>query len=315
MDETLIALIKRIGLTALDVGARGGVNADLSAIASAVDYFAFEPDRVECQRLNSTPAGDWKTTRFIPVALAAEAGEFSLNLYSKRGCTSKYEARQDLGKLFSRESYYDLDKVINVPCQPLDELVQIESIQEPAYMKIDVQSMEIEVFNGAVSTLRNNLCAVRTEVSFFPMYKDQPLFAEIDQRLRRDGFVPMRWLENHEWRRRTTKKPRSLDSGEVPYSRGQLIHADILYLQDPEGMSADSLSDLKRLVRLGILATCFEHYDHALAAFSIPAVRQFCLEEMKLDPEPAVKRMSQKHATLLRKLSWRLLRLLEKNFS
>jgi FkbM family methyltransferase len=316
MDKTLLALVDKIGLTALDVGARGGVNSDLAAIASSVSYIGFEPDKVECDRLNKTPnAGDWASARFLPIALANEKGTFNLNLYAKRGCTSKYVARKALGDLFSRGHFYNLDSVVKVPCQRLDDLLDTEDIVEPAYLKIDVQSMEVEVFDGAVKTLRDHLCAIRTEVSFFPMYEEQPLFAEIDLRVRGDGFVPMRWLESHDWRRTTLRKSNSLSMGDVPYSRGQLIHADVLYLQHPEALAADSLPAIRRILRLGLIAACYEHYDHALAAFAIPSVRQFCNDEMRLDPEAAVKRMSQANATLTRRLAWRLMRLLEKRFA
>jgi FkbM family methyltransferase len=316
MDKTLLSLIKQIGLTALDVGARGGVNADLKAIAPAVNYVGFEPDSLECARLNNSPNEfSWNTARFLPVALAAMPGEFSLNIYSKRGCTSKYKARKELGALFSRGHFYDLDAVVQVPCQRLDDLVEKDAILEPAYMKIDVQSMEIEVFDGAVKTLREHLCAIRTEVSFFPTYENQPLFAEVDQRLRRDGFVPMRWMESHDWRRSTSRKPRSLAGGDLPYSRGQLIHADVLYFQHPESLPTDTPSALRRLLRLGVIASCYEHYDHALAAFGNKTVQQYCGDVLKLDPEAAVKRMSQRQATLLRRVAWRLMRSMEKHFA
>jgi FkbM family methyltransferase len=316
MDKTLIALSKRIGLTALDVGARGGVNTDLKGIASEVSYVGFEPDQKECNRLNKLPnLGGWGASRFLPVALAAEPGIFSLNLYSQPGCTSKYQARKELGALFARGHYYDINSVVQVPCQRLDDLVSMEAIEEPAYMKIDVQGMEDEVFQGAEMTLRNHLCAIRAEVSFFPIYKDQPLFAEIDQRLRSNGFVPMRWLESHEWRRSTSRKPRKLSNNDIPYSRGQLIHADVLYLLHPETLPSNTPEAIRRLLRLGVLAACYEHYDHALAAFTIQAVRQYAHSELKLDLEAAVKRMSQAQASFARRLAYRAMRVLENNFA
>lgn len=316
MDQILLALAQKIGLTALDVGARGGVNTDLGPLAAATNYVGFEPDPEECARLSRTGiGGGWKNVKFVPVALAAQPGEFALNLYSKRGCSSKYTARQDLGQLFARGDFYNLDEVVKVPCQRLDDVLQSESIEEPAFMKIDVQSMEVEVFDGALKTLQEDLVGIRTEVSFFPMYEEQPLFAEIDQRVRRDGFVPMRWLENHEWRRATKKKPYSMADGALPFSRGQLMHADVLYLQHPEGLKTDSPKALRRLVRLGLVAACYQHYDHALAAFSIPAVRSFCQGELKLDAEQAVERMSQAEVTLGRRLGWRLMRALQNRFA
>lgn len=316
MDQTLLALAQQIGLTALDVGARGGVNTDLGPLAVATNYVGFEPDAEECARLSKTGiGGGWKNVTFVPVALADHAGEFQLNLYSKRGCSSKYTARKDLGKLFCRGDFYNLDQVVTVPCQPLDDVLTKEGIAEPAFMKIDVQSMEVEVFDGAVRTLKDDLVGIRTEVSFFPMYEDQPLFAEIDQRVRRDGFVPMRWLENHEWRRATGKKPYSMADGPLPFSRGQLIHADVLYLQHPEALATDTPKALRRLVRLGLVAACYQHYDHAMAAFSIPAVRSFCRDQWKLEPERAVERMSQAEVTLGRRLAWRVMRALQNRFA
>jgi FkbM family methyltransferase len=316
MDSSLLALAGHIGFTALDVGARGGVNDDLAALAPATHYVGFEPDAEECQRLNrSGISGGWKQVRFLPVALAAAAGEFDLNLYSKRGCSSKYTARQDLGKLFARGDFYKLDRTVRVPCQRLDDVLAAEKIEEPAFMKIDVQSMEVEVFDGAPRTLQEDLAGIRTEVSFFPMYEDQPLFAEVDQRLRKDGFVPMRWLESHEWRRATTKKPWSMADGPLPFSRGQLMHADVLYLLHPEALGHGTPRELRRLVRLGLMAACYQHYDHAHAVFTMPAVREFCMDLWKLDAAAAAERMSQAEATLTRRLAWRVMRALQRRFA
>ncbi|SKA92904.1 methyltransferase, FkbM family [Prosthecobacter debontii] len=316
MDHALLALAQNIGLTALDVGARGGVNTDLGPVAEATKYVGFEPDAVECARLqNAGIGGGWKQVQFVPVALADYEGTFDLNLYSKRGCSSKYRARQDLGKLFCRGEFYNLDQIVKVPCSRLDDVLHKEGILEPAFMKIDVQSMEVEVFNGAPRTLKEDLVGIRTEVSFFPMYEEQPLFAEIDQRVRQDGFVPMRWLENHEWRRATGKKPYSMADGPLPFSRGQLMHADVLYLLHPEALPTNDEKSLRRLVRLGLVASCYQHYDHAMAAFARPYVRQLCQDQWKIDPFKAVERMSQAEVTLTRRLAWRLMKTLQKNFA
>lgn len=316
MHNTLLTLAQKIGLTALDIGARGGVNSDLGELAAATNYVGFEPDAEECKRLNDRGVGGgWKSVKFIPVALAEKEGEFDLNLYSKRGCSSKYTARQDLGKLFARGDFYNLDRVVKVPCQRLDDVLGEVGIEEPAFMKIDVQSMEVEVFNGAPRTLKDSLVGIRTEVSFFPMYEDQPLFAEIDQRLREDGYVPMRWLESHEWRRTTKKKPYSLAEGELPFSRGQLMHADVLYLQQPEQLGSGSPQELRRLVRLGLVAACYQHYDHALAALSLPAVKDFCSQIGVYQAEKAIKEMSQQSVSLKNRLGWRLMRALQNRFA
>src|SRR6185295_17808248 len=53
---------------------------------------------------------------------------------------------------------------------------------------LDVQGGELMVLQGATATLRDVL-VLHTEVEFLPMYRRQPLFADIDTHLRGRGFV------------------------------------------------------------------------------------------------------------------------------
>ncbi len=55
-------------------------------------------------------------------------------------------------------------------------------------IKVDTQGSELEILEGAKETLRSvNL--IEIEVTFNPKYDGQPLFAEVDQFLRSQGFV------------------------------------------------------------------------------------------------------------------------------
>lgn len=60
-----------VGLSALDVGARGGVSTDLAEIAGAIEYYGFEPDSIECKKLNQGKSHQpWKSVTYLPTALA-----------------------------------------------------------------------------------------------------------------------------------------------------------------------------------------------------------------------------------------------------
>ena len=278
-------LAEKVGVIGLDIGARDGISADLKCIGNAVDFWGFEPDLEECDRLNSLPKPDGvKSVRYIPFAADEREHEFDLNLYRQRGCSSKYEADSALGALFSRDDYYILDDKISVKARPLDDMLDEYNIQSPAFLKIDVQGMEVDVFRGATGALKDSLVGIRTEVSFFPIYTGQPLFAEVDQFLRPFGFVPMRWLEFHEWRRSTKIKHPALSEGEIPYSQGQMMHGDVLYLLHPESLPDDTDSDIRRLIRLGIISVCYGHFDHARIVFLKPRVRAFVQELLGADP-------------------------------
>lgn len=284
-------------MSAMDVGARRGVSSDLLSIAPGVDVFAFEPDPEEHRRLAELEAASpWRSVTVIQSALGATPGEFELNLYRQRGCSSKFLARQEKGRLFSRGDYYIHDGTVTVPVRPLDQLVSERRLTAPSFMKIDVQGMEVEVFQGGRQTLSDSLLGVRTEVSFFPLYEEQPLFAEVDQTLRSFGLYPMRWIESHAWRRNSRKKLPTLGPEPMPYSFGQLMHGDLLYMAMPEDLDAETEEQMERLIHLGLISTCYEMLDHAHAAFDRGSVREYCRSRSGIDPIKALYSVSREKA-------------------
>lgn len=281
-------------LAAFDVGARGGAKHDLSPLASGVDYVLFEPEKEAYDRLPSQLSGQgWRSVRCVNTALAAESGSFPLNLYRQRGCSSRFAAADGVGDLYSRGDYYVLDGVVDVQAQTLDELVSDGEVISPNFIKIDVQGMELEVFLGSATALKSTVVGIRAEVNFFPMYEGQPLFPEIDLHLRPMGFVPMQWLEFHEWRRRTRRKYPNSAKDILPISRGQMMHADVLYLLHPEGLNSNTDQEKERLVRLGVVAACYGHFDHAAAAFSKSGVREMIIDRARVDPMEALVALSR----------------------
>ncbi len=68
----------------------------------------------------------------------------------------------------------------------LDDLMEIKALD---LLKIDVQGSELAVFKGA-SRLLDGAVAVHTEVSFIPLYKNQPAFGDVDLELRAHGLIP-----------------------------------------------------------------------------------------------------------------------------
>ena len=78
----------------------------------------------------------------------------------------------------------------------LDASLANNSILNPAFVKIDIQGMELEVFKGAQSFLKNNCLGIRVEVYFHAIYENQPLFHEIDAYLRKLGFFPFQFARS-----------------------------------------------------------------------------------------------------------------------
>jgi methyltransferase FkbM-like protein len=147
-------------------------------------------------------------------------------------------------------------------------------------MKIDIQGAELEVFSSGRSLLSDSLLGVRTEVSFIPIYKGQPLWGDIDQALQGYGFVPMGFPELHAWRRTTKTKFPCLADGPLPYSKGQIVHGDVLYFRHPETIPDGNID---MLLKAAFLAIAFEYIDHAAAIFSKPNVSQYLKDKFNVD--------------------------------
>ena len=106
------------------------------------------------------------------------------------------------------------------------QTVRLDDIREIEHMdmlKIDVQGAERMVFQGAEKHL-NNAVFVHTEVSFVPLYEDQPTFGDLDQELRARGFLPHAIVDLKRW----PIAPVVYD-GDFRRPMHQVLEADVVY--------------------------------------------------------------------------------------
>jgi FkbM family methyltransferase len=126
---------------------------------------------------------------------------------------------------------------IDVQTHRLDDL----DIDDFDLLKIDIQGAELMVFQHGRERLRNAV-AVQTEVSFVPLYRDQPTFGDVDRELRSQGFVPHSMPALKRWAIAPT-----MFGGDFRIPGNQLLEADFVYVRDlayPESMSSEQLSHL-----------------------------------------------------------------------
>ena len=181
-----------------------------------------------------------------------------------------------------------MERTAPVETLSLDEAAHRFALREVRHLKIDVEGLELEVFEGARSVL-DELVAIRTEVAFQPLRQGQPLFADVEAFLRARGFQLICFPEVHSWRRATRAKHPALAVGPVPWSRGQLVHADAFFLREPEDLDVSSDAGARRAVQAAFLALVYGHVDHARAYLGLPAVERFVRDGCGLD-RPAVER-------------------------
>ncbi|MFH0969692.1 MAG: FkbM family methyltransferase [Patescibacteria group bacterium] len=295
MNKILENLSKsNFSLTGLDIGARRGFITDLLPISTVVDAIGFEPDKKECNILNKkTNSHPWKNLKYLPIALGS-GEKAELNLYRQRGCSSLLEADIELAKIFSRDDYFIYDGQVSVPVMSLDEAAKNYGFEEAAYMKIDIQGAEMDVFLSGKKLLSESLMGIRIETSFVHLYKEQPLFSDIDIFLRGLGFSLMRFMDQYHWRRTTRFKYPMRSKGRYPFSRGQLIHGDALYLRIPENMPKQTNEDKKKLLELALISMAYGFIDHAEAALNQDGVAEYVRKNYNIDTNQLLLEFSKK---------------------
>jgi FkbM family methyltransferase len=278
----------RIG--AIDVGSRGGFEADLLPIAWAVDALGFEPDPEEYARLAARDGHSWpwNSVRHVPVAVSGSGGVRKLNIPVAPQSASLFEHDVSVGKAFALPEMFTVERVVDVETMTLDDALGRYSVPAPHYLKLDIEGAELEVLSSAPRTIEH-LLVIKTEVGFLPMRKNQPLATDLDQFLRERGFQLVDFVRPAHWRRGSNISHPQLSGGRIPYSRGELAHGDFLYFKRADLIPPDAVATA---VRAAVLSMAHGYFDYANALLTRPAVASQLREQYRLDVADALRSAS-----------------------
>ena len=177
----------------LDIGAMliGQEPKEYSVLVEAgiAKVIGFEPVQSECDRLNMEYTD--KRAQYLPYFIGDGTRQtFRLNNFSMT--SSLYEPNTPLLSLFNNLS--ELTTTVNREDVQTTCLDDIKEINFPVdYIKIDIQGAELQAFCGGKRLLADTV-VIQTEVEWVPLYQRQPLFSEIEQELRQQGFLMHRIL-------------------------------------------------------------------------------------------------------------------------
>ena len=118
------------------------------------------------------------------------------------------------------------------------QLSEIKEISQINFLKLDCQASELTVLQCSGDKLKNCIF-IQTEISFIPLYEDQPTFADIDNWMRSSGFVPHTFLEIKKWSLAPTIK-----NGDFRLPFNQILEGDIVYVKDPTNLDEYTENDL-----------------------------------------------------------------------
>jgi FkbM family methyltransferase len=215
---------------------------------------AFELDPVLCERLNAKATAG---VRYYPVALAGSTGRRRLYETAHQVGTSLYEPQP-----FWSDTFHDLDAMrlkstSEIDVCTLDDFARDHALTRIDLMKMDVQGAELEILQGGAQATAE-MVAIVTEVEFVPLYKEQPLFSDVDRHLRERGFMLHKLLGVG------GRAAKPLMAGKRADTPVQFLWADALYVRNL--MDAERLTD-EALYRLAVIFDLYDSPDMAHWAF------------------------------------------------
>lgn len=237
-------------LTIVDVGAASmGQGTDPHARLSHqpnVSIIGFEPNQAACAKRNAEARPN---QRYLPYFIG-DGAPHRFYQCANPLTSSLYEPNHALLDKFQNMDL-PVTGVSDVQTVRLDDIAEIDDCD---FLKLDIQGAELDAINGGQSLLRN-VMVVHAEVEFIPMYKGQPLFGDIDRRLRELGFLL------HKFDKIFSRQMKPLIVNNDPYSPfSQIIFAEAaIYVRN--FMEFDTLPVNKLINLARILHSVYGSYD------------------------------------------------------
>jgi FkbM family methyltransferase len=238
----------------LDVGAMAtGEERYRPLVASGLaEVTGFEPNPAEYARLQDRKS----PYRYLPHFLGAgQPAKFHLTYYP--GCSSLLEPDAKVINLFMTIDSVDPDGNCHVFKTETVETTRLDDIKPPLtvdFLKVDAQGHELEIMRHGTSILAKTL-VIECETEFVPLYKDQPLFGDVQCFLREQGFMLHKLID-------VAGRPFRPFNPPNPYQpMSQLLWADAIFVRDFTRLDAYSDDDL--LKAAAVLDVVYSSYDLA----------------------------------------------------
>jgi len=253
--------LERLEMTVCNVGSRkveGEEDEDKiwHIFGSGLTIYGFDADPEACEAANQefeAKQADWNEFH-LPVAIAEKTETATLYITRHPMCSSLYPPNAAFLRQFEDLSVMELDRTTQIETTSLDEFCSSEGIEKLDFLHIDVQGADLQVLKGA-KRLLDGVSAIQIEIGYAPMYIGQPLFSEVDQYLRTQGFSLFDIS--------AARRPRSIIQSTK--RSGQLLWGDALYLREAAQTPEGEFECPDQAFKLACIADALEFIDYSLA--------------------------------------------------
>lgn len=223
MEPAYRFILERIGkehaFTVVDIGAMGGVARKWNSLSDSVKIIAFEPDEREFSKLKNT-----ENIAYSNYTLYDKSQDLKFYITKSRGKSSIYEPNMAVLSQFEDAERYQIEREESIPSEKvrtLDSVIEGSSIRDVDFLKLDTQGSELDILNGCRKFVLPRAFGIQIEVEFIEIYKNQPLFWNIDEFMQRNGY------QLFDLRRQYWKRKEYYDY----VGKGQLVFGDALYFK------------------------------------------------------------------------------------
>jgi len=254
-----------------DVGARWGISEPWKDIHDIIDLVYFEPDKEEFEVLKTRMRANDKG---YDCALYSESKPIELNLMKARECSSILHPNFAFLERFPHEllEMYEVEKIVSIQAKSIDDIYASDKNLNIDFIKLDVQGAELDILKGGKIFLENNLVGAEIEVEFQPLYKDQPLFSDLDVYMRNNTGLELYDLTKHFCKYRSGVKNCS--------KKGQMVFGDALYLRSPFTIIEWSSRFDKQEAANKIISACVTGMIYGYLDYSLAIIQQDGIENI-----------------------------------
>ena len=219
-------------------------------VAGLARVTGFEPQTEERDKL----ALRGEAYRYLPNFLGA-GGPATFRQARYPGCSSLLEPNAALIDLFSTIGCAHPGGNFHVVATHAVETTRLDDLRPGVradYIKIDIQGGELDVLANATALLADTV-VLETEVEFVALYRDQPLFGDIQVFLRGQGMVLHKFIDMGG----RPFRPFEPENPFLPMS--QVLFADAIFVKDFTRL--ELYSDDGLLKAAAVLDTVYGSYD------------------------------------------------------
>ncbi len=206
--------------------------------AGLCKLIGFEPQASAFESLQKIKGN---SQSYLPYALG-DGKSHNLHVCKGTGLSSLLKPNPVTLNLF--QDLAKLAEVVSIETVETKRLDDVEEISHVDLLKIDVQGSELMVLQSGKQKL-SNAAMIQIEVSFVPLYENQPVYGEVDIELRNMGFVPHGTTALKKW----PIAPCVIE-GNSRIALNQIIEADMIYVKNLFDLENTDSEMLKKIAMI-----------------------------------------------------------------